>query len=70
MVHPQDMDELRRMVTNLYDPDKSCIIRVLQGINVLEGEIARLKRENKDLMALVPKQKVTEGVVESNRGGL
>ena len=45
MVHPTDMDELRRMVTNLYHDDKACIIRVLKGITALEQTISRLKIE-------------------------
>ena len=45
MVHPNDKDELRRMVTNLYEQDKACIIRVLRGIAALEQDVSRLKHE-------------------------
>jgi len=46
MKFPQDdMAELRRMVTNLYDDDKACILRIIRGITNLEIEISRLNRE-------------------------
>ena len=39
------MGELRRMVTNLYDDDKACVRRIIQGINDLQTENSRLKAE-------------------------
>jgi len=49
MIHTNDMQELQRMVTNLYDPEKSCIVRVLRGITDLQREVTKLKLEIKTL---------------------
>ena len=45
MVNNNDLNELRRMVTNSYDNDKTCIIRILKGINDLINENQKLKSE-------------------------
>ena len=49
MVHVNDMNELKRMVTNFYDLDKACVARVLRGIGELKREVTRLKLENDTL---------------------
>ncbi|GAG85762.1 unnamed protein product [marine sediment metagenome] len=49
MVHVNDMNELRRMVTNFYDMDKACVARVLRGITDLKREVTKLKLENESL---------------------
>lgn len=49
MVSVNDMNELKRMVTNFYDLDKACVARVIRGILELKKEVTRLKIENEDL---------------------
>ena len=49
MVSANDMNELKRMVTNFYDLDKACVARVLRGIAELKKEVTRLKLENEAL---------------------
>ena len=49
MFNNNDLDELRRMATNLYDADKARINRILKGISDLVNENAKLKSENEKL---------------------
>jgi len=49
MVSVNDMNELRRMVTNFYDLDKACVARVIRGIVELKKEVVGLKLEIEDL---------------------
>ena len=49
MVHENDLNELRRMATNLYDSDKARITRIIRGIADLASENAKLKAELKKL---------------------
>lgn len=49
MINNNDLDELRRMATNLYDGEKARINRVLKGIAELASENAKLKNENTKL---------------------
>lgn len=51
MINANDLNELRRMVTNSYDGDKGIISRVLRGITDLTNENARLKAEIQKLKA-------------------
>lgn len=46
MINNNDLEELRRMATNLYDGDKARINRILKGIAELASENAKLKGEN------------------------
>jgi hypothetical protein len=46
MINNSDLDELRRMATNLYDSEKARIQRILRGIADLVSENAKLKGEN------------------------
>jgi hypothetical protein len=48
-VNVNDMNELRRIVTNSYDYDKACIQRIIRGIEALNAEVQALKTENKKL---------------------
>lgn len=49
MIHPNDMNELRRISTNTYDNDKACMNRIIQGISAMANEISQLKSENAKL---------------------
>lgn len=51
MISTNDMNELRRMVTNLYDDEKACISRVIRGIADLSNENLKLKAELQKLRA-------------------
>lgn len=51
MVNGNDLNELRRMVTNLYDEEKACIVRVIRGIAELSNENLKLKAELAKLKA-------------------
>ncbi len=57
MISNTDLNELRRMVTNLYDEDKACIARVIRGITDLMSENHKLKTEVKKLQAELAKPK-------------
>jgi hypothetical protein len=46
MLSNSDLDELKRMATNLYDEDKARINRIIRAIADLVGENAKLKEEN------------------------
>lgn len=45
MISNNDLDELRRMATNLYDNEKARINRILKGIADLVNENSKLKNE-------------------------
>lgn len=45
MISNSDLDELRRMATNLYDNEKARINRILKGITDLVNENSKLKNE-------------------------
>ncbi len=45
MVHANDINELQRMITNLNEPERSCMVRVLNGISEMKQEVGKLKRE-------------------------
>ena len=45
MINNSDLDELKRMATNLYDRDKARISRLIRGINDLVSENNKLKNE-------------------------
>ncbi len=45
MVHPNDINELQRMVTNLNEPERSSMVRLLNGFSAMRQEVAQLKRE-------------------------
>ena len=49
MIHKVDLTELKRMATNLYDNDKSCVLRIIRGIGSLEAENNRLRHELKTM---------------------
>lgn len=57
MVSGSDLNELRRMVTNLYDEEKACIIRVMRGISDLSSENLKLKAELAKLRAEIAEKK-------------
>ena len=61
MVNNNDLNELRRMVTNSYDNDKTCIIRILKGINDLINENQKLKSEIQKLRIELNEPKNYEG---------
>lgn len=44
-ISKKDIEELRRIATNTYDADKAFMNRVINGINILESENAKLKAE-------------------------
>lgn len=44
-VHPNDLNEVRRLVTNAYNDEKAFLIRVINGIVASEKEIRMLKGE-------------------------
>jgi len=46
MINEADLNELRRMETNLYDEDKARIRRIIREVSALVSENARLKSEN------------------------
>lgn len=61
MIHQQDLTELKRMMTNLYDEDKACVVRIIRGISALELENRQLKSQVKALStpvdaAAIPKE--------------
>ena len=45
MFNESDLNELRRMATNLYDEEKARINRILKGISDLITENVKLKSE-------------------------
>lgn len=50
MIHQQDLEELRRLATNVYDMDsKEQINRIVRGINLLNDTVNVLKAENIEL---------------------
>ncbi len=49
MVHANDITELQRMITNLNEPERSCMVRVLNGFSAMQQEVAKLKLEIKTL---------------------
>lgn len=50
MIHQQDLEELRRLATNIYDSDsKEQINRIVRGINLLNDTLNVLKAENAEL---------------------
>lgn len=49
MVSTNDLNELKRLLTNTYDEDKALYNRVLRGINELVVENLKLKAEVKSL---------------------
>ena len=57
MVSLNDMNELRRIVTNTYDEDKACINRVLRGISELVTENLKLRTEVANLKKQLPVEK-------------
>lgn len=44
-ISKQDMEELRRIVTNTYDNDKAFMRRVIMGIGLMESENNKLKAQ-------------------------
>ena len=54
MVHPNDITELQRMVTNLNEPERSSMVRLLNGFSAMQQEVAKLKREIKTLQETEP----------------
>lgn len=48
-VHPNDLNELRRLATNFYDDDKKFVYRVIKEITAMDREIFRLKTEVRKL---------------------
>ena len=51
MVHPSDITELQRMVTNLNEPERSSMVRLLNGFSAMQQEVAKLKLEVQNLKA-------------------
>ncbi len=49
MINNNDLNELKRIATNLYDDDKARINRIIKGINDMNAEIQKLKAENEKL---------------------
>lgn len=45
MINENDLNELKRMATNLYDSDKARINKILRGITELVNENVKLKIE-------------------------
>ena len=65
MVSNNDMNELKRMVTNLYDQEKACIARVIRGITDLINENMKLKME---LQTLKTEPRAIELLDRTKRG--
>ena len=57
MVGSNDLNELRRMLTNLYDEEKACIARVIRGISDLSTENLKLKAELQKLRSELAEKK-------------
>jgi len=53
MISNDDLTELQRMATNLYDDEKARINRIIRTIRDLVTENAKLKSENEKLRAKV-----------------
>jgi ATP-dependent DNA ligase len=61
-IHKSDLDELRRMATNVYDNDKKFLNRVIMGIGIMESEIRKLTEENSELKKKAKELKVANKV--------